>query len=164
MPAQFRLVSRMAYVVAFGLMVMMSGIKAHAQSVTLTSFSATGSPGGYYNVTDTVNLGIAISLPSSGGYGYEIFTDVQYYSGPNLSGTMLLSTTNSMYGYTTSLPSGSSNKSATLYFNTPAILRASEPAGTQSFLYVYHISGGAGCNSWNGTFAAYTTPYFIVHG
>src|SRR5665213_4035029 len=123
MPAQFRLVSRMAYVVAFGLMVMMSGIKAHAQSVTLTSFTATGSPGGYYNVTDTVNLGIAISLPSSGGYGYEIFTDVQYYSGPNLSGTMLLSTTNSMYGYTTSLPSGSSNKSATLYFNTPAILR-----------------------------------------
>lgn len=165
MSAQLRLVSRMVCVVAFGLMVMMSGIKAHAQSVTLTNFSATGSPGGYYDVTDTVSLGITFnSIPSAGGYGYGIIADVYYYSGPNLSGTLLLSTSNVLYNFSAPLAAGNSNVSANYNFNTPAILRSSEPAGTQSFLYIYDIQGGAGCYGWSGSFGAYSTPYFIVHG
>jgi len=155
----------MVCVVAVGLMVMMSGIKAHAQSVTLTSFSVTGSPGGYNDVTDAVSFGIAFNnIPSAGGCGYAILTDVQYYSGANLSGSLLQSTTQAIYSTGGPLPAGNSNISATLYLNTPAILRASEPVGTQSFLYIYHISGGGGCNGWNGNFAAYCMPYFIVHG
>ena len=165
MSDQLRLVSRMVCVAAFSLIAMMSGIKAHAQSVTLISFSATGSPGGYNDVTDTVSLGLAFSnIPSNGSYGYGIIAEVYYYSGPNLTGTPLLSTEEELYSNGGPLSSGNSNKSATFSLNTPAILRASEPAGTQSFLYVYVIDGGAGCYDWSGSFGGDSMPYFIVHG
>ncbi|MCW3062028.1 MAG: hypothetical protein JWQ02_3849 [Capsulimonas sp.] len=165
MSTQLRFASRMACIAAFGLMALMSGAKAHAQSLTVTSFSATGSPGGYNDVSDTVNFGASFNnIPSIGGYGYAITTDVMYYSGPYLSGTLLQSTSKLVYNSSGSLSPGNNNISANFAVNTPAILRASEPAGTQSIFYIYHVQVSGGCNGWGDSFSTYCTPYFIVHG
>ncbi|MEO7719933.1 MAG: hypothetical protein ABIY70_27320 [Capsulimonas sp.] len=42
MSTRLRYAPRTACILAFGLMALMSGAKAHAESVTLTSFSAEG--------------------------------------------------------------------------------------------------------------------------
>jgi hypothetical protein len=165
MSAQLRLVSKMVSVAAFSLIVLLPGIKAHAQSVAITNFSATGAPGGYYDVTDTVSLGMTFSsIPYAGGYGYSIDADVMYYSGPNLTGTLLLSTTTELYDNGGPLSPGNSKISANINLNTPATLRASEPAGTQSIFYVYTLDGGGGCMGWSGSATAASLPYFVVHG
>jgi hypothetical protein len=178
MSAQLRFASRMICLLAFGLIALMSGVKAHAQSVTLTSFGAEGyhydaatgltthQPGGWYDdVDDKVNLNIAFnSIPSTGSFGYGVTVDVMYYSGPYASGTLLQSTTKLVYSTGGQIYPGNSNVSLNMFFNTPSNLRASEPAGTQSIIYIYHISGGAGGNGWSGNFSTYTGPNFLVHG
>jgi len=165
MSTQLRFVSRTVCTAAFGLMALMSGVKAHAASVAFTSFSTTGSPGGYYDVTDTINLGAVFnSIPSTGGYGDQIYANVFYYSGPYASGTLLQSGANVVYSNGGSLTLGTNNISANVNLNTPAILRASEPAGTQSIFYIYHVAGGGGGNGWSGSFSTYTSPNFLVHG
>ena len=166
--------SKMVGILAFGLMAVLSGSKAHAQSVALTSFGAigyhpgsnTGQPGGWYDdVSDKVNLNIAFNnIPSIGNFGYGITVDIMYYSGPYASGTLLLSTTKSVYNTGGPISPGNSNVSLNMNFNTPAILRASEPAGTQSIFYIYHVAGGGGGNGWSGSFSTYTSPNFLVHG
>ncbi|MEO7719930.1 MAG: hypothetical protein ABIY70_27305 [Capsulimonas sp.] len=163
MSTQLRFVSRTACIVGFGLMALMSGAKAQAQGVTLTAFGATASPGGYDHQTDTVNVNIAFNASSTGSYGYGITTDVLYYSGPYASGTLLQSTTKFVYSAGGPVSYGVSNASLNMDFNTPASLRASEPAGTQSFIYVYHISGGGGGTGWGGMFSTYGGPSFLSH-
>jgi len=166
MPAQLRIVSRMVCIVAaFSLMVLMSQTRAQAQSVNITNFSVTGSPGGYYNVTDTVNLSFIFSnIPANGGYGYGITTSVWYYSGPNLTGSLLQYVPSKLiYNNGGSLVPGNNTFSVSFNSNTPDILRASEPAGTQSFLYVYVVQLGGGCNGWSGSTSA-GGPNFVVHG
>lgn len=166
MLAQTRFMSRMVGVAAaVGLTVLMSGAKAHAQSASVTNFSSTGSPSGYYDVTDTVNVGITFSnMPSSGGYGYGIIANYYYYSGAYASGTLLGSGSRGVYSTSGSFYSGTSTISNTVYVNTPDLLRASEPAGTQSILYVYTLQGGGGCNGWSGPFSAGGPNAFVVHG
>jgi len=146
-------------------MALMSGVKAHATSVAFTSFSTTGSPGGYYDVTDTINLGAVFnSIPSTGGYGDQIYANVFYYSGPYASGTLLQSGANVVYSNGGSLTLGTNNISANVNLNTPAILRASEPAGTQSILYVYSAVVGGGCMGWSGSATASDGKTYLVHG
>ena len=169
MLSQLRFVPRMVGVVAgLGLMVLMSGAKAHAQSVTITNFSYSGYPGGYDDVTDTINIGASYNnIPSNGGYGYGIVANVWYYSGPYASGTLLLTKQTTVNVHTQSLPPGNSTISQTVYVNTPDLLRASEPAGTQSILYYYTLNAGGGCSGWNSSTIAGGpwSPYmFIVHG
>jgi hypothetical protein len=166
MLAQTRFVSRMIGASAvLGLMVLMSGTKAHAQSVTVTNFSSSGSPGGYYDVTDTVSLSVSFNnMTSSGGYGYGINANYYYYSGPYASGTLLGSGSRTVYTYSGPLYTGNNNISNTIYVNTPDLLRASEPVGTQSIVYVYSVSGGGGCNGWGGSFSAGGPNAFVVHG
>jgi hypothetical protein len=165
MTAQLRSFSRMVCILAFGLMALMSGTKAHAQSVAITSYNVTASPGGYYNVTDTVSVGATFSnLPYSGGYSCNIIANVYYYSGPYASGTLLQSTTKFLYGTGGPLAAGNSNVSVNTNLDTPCILRASEPVGTQSILYVYTVQLGGGCNGWSGTATTGGPNAFVVHG
>jgi hypothetical protein len=165
MTAQFRFLSRMVCLLAFGLMALMWGAKAHAQSVAITSYNVTGSPGEYYNVTDTVSVAATFSnIPSSGGYGCNINANVYYYSGPYASGTLLQSTTKTLYGTGAPLAVGNTNVSVNVNLDTPNILRASKPVGTQSILYVYSVQVGGGCNGWSGTAMAGGPNAFVVHG
>ena len=166
MLAQPRFMSRMVGVVAaVGLTVLLSGAKAHAQSAAVTNFSATGSPGGYYDVTDTVNVGITFNnMPSSGSFGYGILANYYYYSGAYAGGTLLGSGTRGVYSGNGAFYAGTSTISNTVYVNTPDLLRASEPAGTQSILYVYSLQGGGGCNGWSGPLSAGSSNAFLVHG
>ena len=91
MSTQLRFVSKMACIAAFGLMVLLSGSKANAQA-SITNLSATGNPGGYNNVSDTVNFNLTFTnVTTSGGYGYGINAYVYYYSGPYATGTLLQS-------------------------------------------------------------------------
>jgi len=167
MPVQLRIVSRMVCIIAaFSLMVLMSQTKAQAQSVNITNFSVTGTPGGYYNVTDTVNLSFTFNgiASSGGGYGYGITVAVWYYSGPNLTGTLLQYVPSKLvYNNGGSLVPGTNNISVNFNSNTPAMLRASEPSGTQSFLYVYMVQLGGGCYGWSGS-ASGGGPNFVVYG
>jgi hypothetical protein len=164
--AQSRFVSRVIGAGAvLSLMLLISGTKAHAQSVTITNFSYTGYPGGYDDVTDTINLGASFNnIPSNGGYGYGIIANVWYYSGPYASGTLLQSGSRTVYNNGGPLSAGNSTISPTVNVNTPALLRASEPAGTQSILYVYSVQVGGGCNGWSGTATAGGPTAFVVRG
>jgi hypothetical protein len=166
MLVQPRFVSRMIGVAAaVGLTVLMSGVKAQASSASVTTFSYTGSPSGYYDVTDTVNVGITFYyMASSGSYGYGIIANYYYYSGPYASGTLLGSGSRGVYSSNGAFYSGTSTISNTVYVNTPDLLRASEPAGTQSILYVYSLQGGGGCYGWSGPFSAGGSTAFVVHG
>lgn len=167
MSAQLRSVSRLTGVAALGLMALLSGTRAHAQSMAITNFTTSGNPGGYYDVTDNVNLTVTFSnIPSQGACGYTIYANTYYYSGPYASGTLLQSVNRSIIGGGQGLPPGNSTLSANLYLNTPSILRASEPAGTQSILYYYTVNAGGGCNGWSGDSIA-GGPWistYVVHG
>ena len=166
MSAHFRFLSRIVGVVAvLGMMVLITGAKAHAQSVTITNFSYSGYPGGYDDVTDTINIGASFSnIPFNGGYGYGIVANVWYYSGPYASGTLLQSGSRAVYNNGGPLSAGNSTISPTVNVNTPALLRASEPAGTQSIVYVYSIQVGGGCNGWSGTATTGGPTAFVVRG
>jgi len=183
MSTQLRFVSRMVCLLVFGLMALMSGPKAHAQSVTLTSFGAEGyhyewdtatqtyvlkhQPGGWYDDIDSdkVNLNIAFNnIPSTGHFGYGVTVDVMYYSGPYLSGTLLQSTTKLVYSTGGTISPGNSNMSLNSFFDTLTNVRASKPAGTQSIFYIYHVQGSGGGTGWSGSFSTYTGPNFMVHG
>ncbi|MEO7719583.1 MAG: hypothetical protein ABIY70_25550 [Capsulimonas sp.] len=87
-----------------------------------------------------------------------------YYSGPYLSGTLLQSTTKLVYSTGGTISSGTSNVPLNMFFNTLGSLRASEPAGTQSIFYIYHVQGGGGGTGWSGSFSTYCSPNFMVHG
>ena len=165
MPAPLRFVSRMVGLAAvLSLMVMMSGTRAHAQSVSITNFNVSWSPGGYYDVTDTINVGLEYDgIVYSGGYGYAIMAYVYYYSGANGTGTLLQSTSTSLYNSSGPLHAGNNYITGTINLNTPDILRASEPAGTQSFRYVYVIHAGGGCYGWSGNTQA-GGQNNLVHG
>jgi hypothetical protein len=169
MLTQPRFVSKVVgAVAALGLMVLVSGTRAHAQSMAITSFTTSGYPGGYYDVTDTANISVSFyNIPSQGACGYSLVANTYYYSGPYASGTLLQSTKTTVKSYTQGLPPGNSTISQTVNVNTPDLLRASEPAGTGSILYYYTLNAGGGCNSWNGSSIAGGpwSPYmFVVHG
>jgi hypothetical protein len=163
MSAQLRFVSRMVCILAFGLMMLMQGTKAHAQA-SITNLSVTGHPGGYDNTSDTVNFNLTFNnVTTSGGYGYGIVANVYYYSGPYASGTLLQSTSKTLYTTSGNLYVGTNNIWANVTLNTPSILRAVEPAGTQSFVYVYVIQAGGGWRDWGGNITA-NGPGFIARG
>jgi hypothetical protein len=165
MLTQLRFLSKMAGIVAvFGLMALMSGTRAQAQSMSITDFSYTGSPGGYYDVTDTVHVGLEIDgNPYSGGYGYSILAYTYYYSGANGSGTLLQTTTTTLYSHSAPIGPGNTYVSDYVNLNTPDILRASEPAGTQSFRYVYILQAGGGGYNWSRQLTT-GGPTNLVHG
>ena len=169
MSTQPRFVSKVVGSVAvFSLMVLMSGTRAHAQSMAITNFTTSGNPGGYYDVTDTANLSVSFyNIPAQGGCGYSLVANTYYYSGPYASGTLLQSTRITVKVSTQSLPPGNSTLTQTVNANTPDLLRASEPAGTGSILYYYTLMAGGGCNGWNSSSIAGGpwNPYmFVVHG
>jgi hypothetical protein len=170
MLAQFRFVPRIIATIAiFGAMMVMSGTKSHAQSLSIKNLYASGSPGGYNDVTDTVNFGIEFDgVVYGGGYSYTVVAVAYYYSGANGTGTILQNTGTQLYNYTGgTVYNGNNYIPYSLNFNTPDILRASEPAGTQSIRYFYlvHTDGGCynGYTTWNGQATA-TGPYNLVHG
>jgi hypothetical protein len=165
MSAHFRFLSQMVGLAAvLSLMVMMAGTRAQAQSMAITDFSYTGSPGGYYDVTDTVHVGLEFdNIAYSGGYGYTILAYTYYYAGANGSGTLLQTTTTSLYSHSAPLTPGNNYISDYVNLNTPDILRASEPAGTQSFRYVYILQAGGGGPYWSRQ-ATTGGPTNLVHG
>jgi hypothetical protein len=163
MTAQLRFFSRMVCLLAFGLMALMSGPKAHAQA-SITNLSATGHPGGYDNVSDTVNFNLTFSYVSTnGGYNYSINAYAMYYSGPNATGTLLQTTSTQLYSTSGPLYPGTDNIWANVNLNTPAIFRAMEPAGTQSFRYVYVVQANGGWRDWSGS-VTNGGPTCVVHG
>ncbi|MEO7719582.1 MAG: hypothetical protein ABIY70_25545 [Capsulimonas sp.] len=164
MKTQLRFASRMACIVAFGLVALMAGAKAHAQSATITNLSATGQPGGYDNVSDTVNFNLTFTWVSTyGGYNYSINAYAMYYSGPNATGTLLQTTSAQLYSTSGPLYPGSNNIWANVNLNTPAIFRAMEPVGTQSFRYVYVVQASGGWRDWSGS-VTNGGPNCVVHG
>jgi hypothetical protein len=169
MVSQPRFVSNVVGAAAvLGLMVLMSGTRAHAQSMAITNFTTSGNPGGYYDVTDTANLSVSFyNIPAQGACGYSLVANTYYYSGPYASGTLLQSVKTYVHSYSQGLPPGNSTLTQTVNVNTPDLLRASEPAGTGSIHDYYPLCAGGGCNGWNASSIAGGpwSPYmFVVHG
>jgi hypothetical protein len=169
MSAKLRFLSKLiGGAAALGLMVLMSGATAHAQSASIPYFYGSGSPAGYYDVTDTLNFAIEYDGLYAGSYEYTVLASTTYYSGANGTGTVLGSTNITLYS-SNSIPINSTYNynSYSLNLNTPGTLRASEPAGTQSIRYQYVIyTGGGGYNgytTWSGGTGS-AGPTNIVHG
>jgi hypothetical protein len=174
MSATLRFAPKIVGVAVFGLMAMMSGARAHAQSqsITIPNFSVSGSPGGYNDVTDTLNFGIEFDgVVYGGSYEYTVLAVTTYYAGANGAGTVLGNTNVSLYSSPSiGVHSGNNYNAYTLNFNTPGTLRASEPAGTQSIRYQYVIYAGGGCGLYYGSNQSWSGgtnsagPTNIVHG
>lgn len=170
MSGKLRILSKLiGGAVALGLMVLVSGSSARAESFSIPYLYATGSPAGYNDVTDTINFAVEFDdVHYGGGYSGELFAVVSYYSGANGTGAVLGSSQVGIYAIpNTNVGPGNHTNSYTTTSNTPALLRASEPAGTQSIVYQYVVYAGGGYGIQYGTVnvsANRAGPIFTVHG